>query len=44
MVLSIKDIKWEKLREKILEQESFIDKYGDECKETSLGRVANLTP
>lgn len=44
MVLPVKDVNWGKLREKILGQESFIDKYGDECKEVSLGDVAELTP
>ena len=44
MVPSIKDINWEKLKEEILGQKSLIDKYGDECKEISLGKVSDLTP
>ena len=44
MVLSIENLNWEKLKQKILRQKSFIDKYGDECKEISLGRVSDLTP
>ena len=35
---------WEKLKEKILRQESFVDKYGDEYKEVSLGKVSDFTP
>jgi len=41
---SVKNPDWEKLKEEILRQESFVDKYGDECKEISLGKVSDLTP
>ena len=44
MVLFVEDINWKELEQKILRQESFVDKYGDECKEISLGRVSDLTP
>lgn len=44
MVLSVKSLDWEKLKEEILRQESFVDKHGDECKEISLGKVSDLTP
>jgi hypothetical protein len=43
-VLLVKDVDWEKLKQEILREESFIDKYGDECKETTLGKLADLTP
>ena len=41
---SVKSLDWEKLKEEILRQESFVDKYGDECKQTTLGKVSDLTP
>jgi hypothetical protein len=44
MVLLVKNVNWEELTQKIQSQESFIDEHGDECKEISLGRVADLTP
>lgn len=44
MVLSVKDIKWEELKQEILKQKSFVDKYGDVHKQISLGRVSDLTP
>jgi len=44
MVLSVKDINWKELKQEILRQESFFDKYGDVCKQISLGRVSDLTP
>ena len=44
MVLSVKNLNWKTLKEEILRQESFIDKYGDTCKEISLGKVSDLTP
>jgi hypothetical protein len=44
MVLPARNLGWEKLKEEILRQKSFVDKYGDECKEISLGKVADLTP
>jgi len=44
MVLSIKNINWDELKQKILKQESFRDKYGDEHKQICLGRVSDLTP
>ncbi len=44
MVLSVKNINWEELKQKILEQKSFVDKYGDVHKQISLGRVSDLTP
>jgi len=44
MVLLIKDINWEKLKQEIRSRESFINEYGDMCKEISLGKVADLTP
>ena len=42
MVLS--NINWEELKLKILKQESFVNEYGDVCKEISIGKVSNLTP
>jgi len=44
MVLLVKDINWEKLKQQIQSEKSFINEHGDECKETSLGRVVDLTP
>jgi hypothetical protein len=44
MVLVVKDIDWEKLKQQIQSKVSFINEYGDECKEMSLGKVADLTP
>jgi len=44
MVLLLKNINWEKLKQQIQSRESFINEYGDECKEISLGKVADLTP
>ena len=44
MVLRIRNINWEKLKQEIASHESFIDEHGDECKEISLGKVADLTP
>jgi hypothetical protein len=44
MVLLVKDINWEKWKQEILKQKSFIDKYGDEYKEIILGEVSDLTP
>jgi hypothetical protein len=44
MVLLLKNINWEKRKQQIQSQESFIDKYGDTWKEISLGEVADLTP
>ena len=44
MVLLVKNINWEKLKQQIQSQESFIDKHGDKWKEISLGKVADLTP
>lgn len=44
MVLVVKDIDWEKLKQQIQSKVSFINEYGDECKEISLGKVADLTP
>lgn len=44
MVLSVENINWKELKQKILREESFVNEYGDECKEVSLGRVSNLTP
>lgn len=41
---SSKNLDWEKLKEEILRQESFVDKYGDTYKETCLDRVSDLTP
>jgi len=44
MVLSVKDINWEKLKQEILRQETFVDRYGDVYKQISLGKVSDLTP
>ena len=44
MVLLLKNINWEKLKQQIQSQESFINEYGDKCKEISLGKVVDLTP
>jgi hypothetical protein len=44
MVLLLKNINWEKLKQQIQSRESFINEYGDECKEISLDKVSNLTP
>lgn len=44
MVLSVEDISWEELKQKILREESFVNDLGDECKEACLGRVSDLTP
>ena len=44
MVLLVKDVDWEKWKRDIMKQESFIDKYGDEYKEMTLGEVSDLTP
>jgi hypothetical protein len=44
VVLSVKDVNWEKWKQEILKQTSFVDKYGDECKEIILGEVSDLTP
>ena len=44
MVLSVKNINWKELKQEILRQESFVDKYGDVCKQISLGSVSDLTP
>jgi hypothetical protein len=44
MVLLVKNVNWEELKQKIRRQESFIDEHGAECKEISLGKVADLTP
>lgn len=44
MVSSIDNIDWEKVKKGILRQKSFFDKYGDECKEITLGRVSDLAP
>jgi hypothetical protein len=41
---SVKNLDWEKLREEILRQESFVDEYGDEYKQTCLGKVSDHTP
>lgn len=41
---SVKNLDWEKLKEEILRQESFVDRYGDEYKRTCLGKVSDLTP
>jgi hypothetical protein len=42
--LLVKDVNWAKLRQQIESRVSFIDEYGDECKEISPGKVADLTP
>lgn len=44
MVLSIKNMDWEELKQKILNQKSLFNKKGDEHKESSLGKVSDLTP
>jgi len=44
MVLDPKRIDWDKLKSEILGQEHFIDKYGDCCKEISLGRLPHINP
>ena len=44
MVLSVEDIHWEELKQRILSEDSFVNELGDECKETCLGRVSDLTP
>jgi len=44
MVLLVKNLNWEELKEEIVREKSFIDEYGDECKEISLGKVSDLTP
>jgi hypothetical protein len=44
VVLSVKDVNWEELKQKILKQKSFVDKYGDEYKEIILGEVSDLAP
>jgi len=44
MVLFVRNINWKKLRQEILRQESFVDEYGDEHKQISLGKVSDLTP
>lgn len=44
MVLSIKKINWNELKQDILKQESFVDDKGDVHKQICLGRVSNLTP
>jgi hypothetical protein len=44
MVLIAKNLNWEKLKEEILREESFINERGDECKEKPLGKVSDLTP
>lgn len=41
---SVKNLDWEKLREEILRQESFVDECGDEYKQTCLGKVSDHTP
>lgn len=44
MVLFVKNLNWETLKEEILRQESSFDKDGNEYKEICLGRVSDLTP
>jgi hypothetical protein len=44
MVLFVENVDWAKLKKEILTQKSFIDKYGDGCKEISLGKASDLTP
>lgn len=44
MVLLVKDINWEKWKQEIMGQQSFVDKYGDLCKEISLGKLTDLIP
>ena len=44
MVLIVENTNWEKLKEDIMREKSFINEYGDECKEISLGKVSDLTP
>lgn len=44
MGLTVKDINWDELKQQILKQKSFVDKYGDVHKQISLGRVSDLTP
>lgn len=44
MVLSIKEINWDELKQNILKQESFVDDKGDLVKQICLGRVPSLTP
>lgn len=44
MGLLIKNINWEKLKEEILQQKSFLDKNGYEYKEILLGKTSDLTP
>ena len=38
------DINWITLKSRIMAEPSFIDKYGDQCKQLSLGKVSDLTP
>ena len=40
----IKAINWKEWEKRILEQESFVDRYEHLCKEISLGRISDLTP
>jgi hypothetical protein len=44
MVLLIKNLNWEKLKEEILRKKSDKDKCGYEYKEIFLGKVSDLTP
>jgi hypothetical protein len=44
MVLLAKDVNWEKWKQEIAKQTSFIDEYGLEYKEMVLGEVSDLTP
>lgn len=44
MVLLVQDINWEKWKQEIMGQQSFVDKYGDLCKEISLGKLTDLIP
>jgi hypothetical protein len=44
MVLSVKDINWEELKQKILSQQSRVNKYGDVYRKICLGKVSDLTP
>jgi hypothetical protein len=44
MVLVIKDVNWEKWKQEMSKQESFIDEYGVEYKEIILGEVSDLAP
>jgi hypothetical protein len=44
MVLSVENVNWEELKQRILREDSFVNEFGDECRETCLGRVSDLTP